>query len=165
MAVISNSTPLIYLSALGDIRLLPDLFRSIMIPQAVYREVVLEGKGQSGEAEVREAVGSWLTVADPLEERQLPLSPSIEELHAGEMEAILLAHKMSAEAILLDDRRAVEVAREQGLSVVRTPAIYVAAKQRGKIARVRPKLDLLRAFGFRLKDRDYEAVLRFAGEL
>jgi len=39
MKVVSNTTPIISLSAIGKISLLSDLFENIIIPQAVYNEL------------------------------------------------------------------------------------------------------------------------------
>jgi predicted nucleic acid-binding protein len=41
--VFSNSSPLVYLAALGDFDFLPQLFDRIAIPQAVFEEVVVGG--------------------------------------------------------------------------------------------------------------------------
>jgi len=38
--VVADSTPLIYLAALSDVDLLRDLFGAIVIPSAVFTEVV-----------------------------------------------------------------------------------------------------------------------------
>jgi hypothetical protein len=43
--VISNSSPLVYLAALGDFELLRKLFVEIAIPPAVFDEVVVRGSG------------------------------------------------------------------------------------------------------------------------
>lgn len=45
MLVVSNSSPLIYLAALGDFELLPRLFGEIHIPRAVWTEIVEQGAG------------------------------------------------------------------------------------------------------------------------
>jgi predicted nucleic acid-binding protein len=51
------------------------------------------------------------------------------------------------------------------LTVVRTPALYLAAKQAGIIQQVKPKLDALRASRFHLRDEHYRVILHRAGEL
>ncbi|MDD2503354.1 MAG: DUF3368 domain-containing protein, partial [Clostridia bacterium] len=42
--VIANSTPLIALNKIGKLDILRDLYEKIIIPYAVYEEVILESK-------------------------------------------------------------------------------------------------------------------------
>jgi uncharacterized protein len=86
-------------------------------------------------------------------------------LHAGESAAIVLAHELGLEVILLDDQHAVVCAKARRLKVVRTPAIYATAEEMGLIASVRDKLDDLRRARFFLKDGDYKSILQMVGEL
>ena len=46
--VVSNSSPLIALAAIGRLELLKSLFGEIVIPQAVVEEVVVQGQGEPG---------------------------------------------------------------------------------------------------------------------
>jgi len=43
--VASNTSPLVYLAALGDFEFLRELFTHIAIPRAVYREIAVGGAG------------------------------------------------------------------------------------------------------------------------
>jgi predicted nucleic acid-binding protein len=86
-------------------------------------------------------------------------------LQAGECEAIVLARQIHITTIVLDDRRAVREAEARTLTVVRTPAIYLAAKRAGIIQHVQPKLDSLLLSGFHLRDEHYRVILQRAGEL
>jgi len=43
MKVVSDSSPLIWLSKTGNLRLLRELYRDIIIPLEVYEEVVVTG--------------------------------------------------------------------------------------------------------------------------
>ncbi len=52
MVVISNSSPLINLSIIGRLNLLERKFSEIVIPKAVWREVVVDGIGKPGAKEV-----------------------------------------------------------------------------------------------------------------
>jgi predicted nucleic acid-binding protein len=149
---------------LGDFDLLMKLFGAVTIPPAVYQEVVIEGAGKPGEAETRQATGTWLTVAGEPDQVLVRGIMQSQGLHAGESEVIVLAQQLLADSVVLDDQRAVAYAKGCGLAVVRTPSMYITAKRRGLIGSVRAKLDRLRSAGFRLKDEDYEAVLRAAGE-
>ena len=49
--VIADATPLIYLAAIGKFDLLGVLYGQIVIPSAVYDEVVIQGSGRPGAAE------------------------------------------------------------------------------------------------------------------
>lgn len=42
--LISNATPLIYLAKADQLEIFQTVIRQILIPQSVYREVVVEGK-------------------------------------------------------------------------------------------------------------------------
>ena len=53
--IVSNSSPLINLSAIGEFNLLQELFGEIFIPSAVWDEVVIKGKGQPGAEEIKNA--------------------------------------------------------------------------------------------------------------
>jgi predicted nucleic acid-binding protein len=164
MVVVSNSSPLIYLAALGDFELIPQLFGEIHIPPAVWTEVVEQGGGFPVRAAALQAMAeAWLRVT--------PLRHSLEtitagrKLHLGEAEVIHLAKELAAGIVLIDDRAAVLQARAQGLRVVPTIAIYIEAKRKGLIGSIKEKLDQLRAARFRLTERDYRAILAAAGEL
>ncbi|MEP6960558.1 MAG: hypothetical protein ABI995_00665 [Acidobacteriota bacterium] len=49
------------MSILGDLHLLPALFGDITIPQAVWQELVIDGRGKPGTAEIEKARGNFLS--------------------------------------------------------------------------------------------------------
>lgn len=160
MTIVSNSSPLIALSRIGQIELLPMLFGTILIPSAVYQEVVTQGIGQSGSKILQQA--SWLTVeavADPGRVQYL-----LTTLDWGEAEALVLAQEQQARRLLLDEIKARALARQLGIPVIGTAGLLVLAKQRGHIAAVKPLLDALLANEFRLSSRVYQTALAQAGE-
>ena len=162
MIVIANSTPLIYCATLSDLLLLRQLFGTNTIPQEVYREVVVEGKGQSGEREIRNA--TWIQVKQVKNQKAVERFIVSHRLHKGESETMVLYQQLNAHLTLLDEERAVAYARRLGMNVLRTAGVYMEAKRLGLIPWVREKLDRLRQEGFWLKDEDYEAIIRQAGE-
>ncbi len=53
MKAVINSSPLISLALVKQLELLPKLYDELIIPESVYNEVVVKGKGKTGsEAEV-----------------------------------------------------------------------------------------------------------------
>jgi uncharacterized protein len=173
MAVVADSSPLIYLAALSDFHFLKELFGSVLIAPAVYREVVEQGHGFPVKGAVEAALGDWLSVRTVQDLRLVTEVGRAGRLDAGESEAIVLAQECHADRLLIDDQRGVRYARGAGIAVTRTPVIYGEAKLliygeaklRGWIPSVQEKLDALRKVGFRLKDEDYRLVLAKVGEL
>ena len=56
LKVVSNSSPLINPAIIEQFHLLESLFSTIWVPDAVWRECVIDGKGKSG-AEIIEEAG------------------------------------------------------------------------------------------------------------
>lgn len=164
MIVISDSAPLIYLSAVADLHILRDLFGSVIIPDAVFHEVVTEGKGRPGSHEVETAAGTWIKVQQRMPTASTARIMEEQKLQLGEAESIELALGLRAELLLLDDQRAVQFARSAGLAMMRTGTVYVAAKRSGLIDSVGARLDALRKAGFWQGERDYQAILKACGE-
>ena len=164
MSGVSNSSPLLYLALLGDLSFLPALFGEITIPHAVWQELVIDGRGKPGALELEKARGDWLAV-QAISNREAVTQLVSRHLQLGEAEAIVLAEELNQRAVYMDDEFAVREARSRGLVVFRTPAIYIAAKEQRWIERIQPKLDQLRASGFRLRESHYQAILGDAQEL
>lgn len=154
--IVSDSSPLLNLAAIGRLDLLRALFGHIVIPPAVYAEVVERGAGRPGSSEVRDA--SWVEV------RRLG-APRVAEalltkLDVGEAEAIALASELGATRLLIDEHRGREAARREGVPTMGLLGVLVLAKERGEIAAVKPCLDeMIQVAGFRLHDALYNRVL------
>lgn len=161
MIVIADSGPLIYLSEAGCLHILRDLYGSVVIPRAVYDEVVVRGHGEPGSREV--ASSSFLRVSEHPLTSPLRMSLMV-ELDAGEAAAIALAVEERADLVLIDERKGRTVARRLGLRVRGTLGLLVEAKRRGHIALVEPIVDRLIAGGFRVSAAVREEILRSAGE-
>ncbi|MCL4486508.1 MAG: hypothetical protein M1570_00055 [Chloroflexi bacterium] len=88
--VISDASVLIHLAAIGRLTLLRDLYQKTAVPSAVWKEVVEEGKGRAGAAEIEAArQAGWIEMNSPTNE---PLLRSLErDLDEGESEVIALA--------------------------------------------------------------------------
>ena len=133
----------------------------ILIPPAVWKEVVKQGKKRPGEHQV--ATSNWIEVHDI--RRQDIAKLLKQELDEGEAEAIVLADEVKAEVILLDERDALKTAKNLGLSVLGTVGILIWAKRAGKIVNLREILDDLQGRArFRISQTLYKRVLIEVGE-
>ena len=162
--VVSNSSPLVYLAALGDFDLLRVLFDEITIPPTVFQEVAIAGARFPVSPAVLAARDKWIHVRGV---RDPTLADHFRSagLHPGESEALALAVEIQPDALLMDDQEAVHRAVSLGVNVIRTPGVYRLAKQRGLLPAVAPKLEDLRRAGFWLRDDHFSTILRSVGEL
>ena len=158
--VVANSSPLIALAAVGKLALLSQLYERVLIPEAVYREVVVHGQDLPGSREVPRS--SWITTT-PIQDH-LAVHLLAERLGAGESEAIVLAQESDADLLLIDEEIGRRTARRIGLDVVGTLGVLLLAKQAGLVPAVEPLLHQLSEAGFRMSERVQLRVLAKAGE-
>ena len=164
MRAISNSSVLIALSSIGQLPVLAQRFPDgILIPQAVWYEVVETGAGRAGAIDVAAGLNVWLSV-QAVENKTL-ISVLQQDLDRGEAEAIALLLEQPAEALLLDEKKARQVARRMNLPIVGTLGLLIWAKRQGAIVNVQEQLDALRTVAkFRLSQQVYDEALRQVGE-
>ncbi|MGB9885820.1 MAG: DUF3368 domain-containing protein [Moorellales bacterium] len=165
MPVVADSSTLISLASIGRLSLLREFHRKILIPPAVWREVVLEGRGRPGASEVRQAQqAGWVEVAEPSDRSLVVMLRR--ELDDGEAEAIALAREKKAEVVLLDETDARRIAEVLGIPRAGVVGVLLRARLEGRIPSLQAELDRLRRErGFRLADTIYRAVLERAGEV
>lgn len=157
MIVVSNAGPLIALAKIGRFDLLQRIFGRLLVPQAVYDEVVIAGSGRPGSDETQQALGDWIAMATV---RNTAVARSlVTKLGQGESEAIALAVELSAGMVLLDDGKARTVAEFMGLHVSGTVGVLVQAHRVSLLADLRQALDELCANGFRMSDEVYRKAL------
>ena len=162
MIVISNSTPLINLSVISRLDLLRTLFGNIIIPESVYQEVVVEGWGRPGSAEVSNA--NWILRQPITNQQAVQQLMNGTHLKRGESEVIILATERQPDYLILDDLAARRYALSNQLPVIGTVGIILAAKAQHLITSVKQPLDALIAAGKYIHDDVYNEALRRAGE-
>ena len=157
---IVNAGPLVALSLIGRLDLLPTLFAECWVPQAVFNEVAVAGIGKPGAIALQSP--EWLArvrlspVPDPL---------LVMQLDVGEAEVISLARQLSPCFAVIDERRGRRIAQEvYGLSVKGTAGVLVEAKRRHLISDVRPMLLALREAGYFMAQSVIAAACLAAGE-
>jgi predicted nucleic acid-binding protein len=162
MTIVSNASPLIALIRIGQLDLLRQLYSEIIIPEAVWHEVVVEGADQPGAEVVSSA--SWIV------QRTVTNRPLVhglqQELDAGEAEAIALAVEIDDALLLMDERLGRDTARHFGIRYTGVVGVLIDAKHKGFIQAIQPHLDALRNLaGFRVSEALYRRVLQDEGEI
>jgi predicted nucleic acid-binding protein len=160
LTVVSNAGPLIALASINKLELLRLLFGTIVIPGAVYREVVTMGEGRPGEAEVREA--DWIQKSKIRNRTMVKLLR--DRLDAGESETIVLATEVKADYVLLDERLARRKANLIGLTAIGSLGILLMAKKAGFIPKVSALLLELEQAAFRISADVRSEILQKAEE-
>jgi predicted nucleic acid-binding protein len=158
--VVSDTTPLSELSKVGQLVLLRDVFREVIVPQEVYDEVT--SGTHPAVAAVRSA--TWIEVRSVQDASQVVALRESTKIHVGEAAAIILAQELGAQQVLIDDLRARRVAKARLLPVTGTIGTLLLAKEQGLIAQVKPILDDLIALGKRISPQLYQDVLAIAQE-
>jgi hypothetical protein len=165
LAVVSDSSPLIYLTRLRQFPLLQLLHDAVYVPQAVWQEVAVRGQGYPEAAALRGAVtDGWIHVKQP-SLTALSLGPDAYQLGQADIDSILLARELNA-ILLTDDTEARQLAERVAVKVSGTVGLLIRAKTTGHIQQLRVLLDELRSnTNFRMSERLYTSALQAVGEL
>lgn len=158
MIIVSDTSAISNLAIVGHLDLLRQLYSSVIIPTAVYQELL---DSQAVEVLVIQTL-DWIetrSVSDLNFLKTLKLN-----LDEGEAEAIALAVELKADRLVIDERRGRNIAMQAGLEVIGLLGILLAAKRRGFVPLVKPILDALVTQGFWVHDALYAEVLIVAGE-
>jgi len=129
MIVISNSSPLIALSAIDQLTILKEMFNRIMIPDAVYRETVILNRYEPQRTRIQVASETFIKI----------IKPNVYHLFSrnlgeGEKGVLNLGIEKHPDIILLDDKKARNEAIALGLTPVFTTDIIKRAVKIGLLA-------------------------------
>jgi predicted nucleic acid-binding protein len=163
--IVSNATPLIYLAKANKLNLLEKLLNEVFIPEAVFQEVVIEGKrlAENDAYRVEKAINEgWLKVKGVQNLLSFDFS-----LHSGETEVISLAKQEKINTVLIDDAKARSVAELADLKPVGILGIILQAVKRRMLDfdEFLSTLEEIIHCGFYLRDEVYIKIIRTAREL
>jgi predicted nucleic acid-binding protein len=150
--VVADTSPLCYLLLIDQVDLLPCLFERILIPRAVAAELA----HPAADGKLREWIARpplWLEIREAP-----PPRFDLSRLDAGESEAIALAEAIGADLVILEERKARQIAVERGLQITGLLGILVAAAERG-LVELREVLERLRQTSFRADPRLLASLL------
>ena len=161
MIVVSDTSVLINLAWLDKLFLLAKLYGDLLVPSAVWHEVVEKGAGKPGADEVKAA--DWIQVREVV--NTALVQALRQDLDAGEAEAIALAVEVDANLLLMDERLGRATAQHFGLRYIGLIGVLMMARQRKLITEIKPDLDRLRQVaGFYISESLYERVLKDVAE-
>lgn len=159
MIVVSDSSAIIALSVIGRLDIFRQLFHDLVIPTAVYQEIVVYGSNRPGAEAVKNS--DWITVRSVQDDSQVAQL----NLGRGEKEAIALYLELKADLLLIDEVKARKEAHKLNVIYIGILGVLVEAKRKNIIPKVKPILNELRDIaGFRISQPLYDYLLKEVGE-
>jgi predicted nucleic acid-binding protein len=156
---VADSSPLILLSRVGRLDLLPALARRVLVPATVLGEL-RAGSHLDRAASLVEATPGIEVISD------LPVPASIQAWDLDPGESQVLAHSLAFPGCwaVLDDRAGRRCADSLGVATIGTLGAVLRARHAALIPLARPLLEALRAHGLFLADEILKAALAEVGE-
>jgi predicted nucleic acid-binding protein len=161
MIVVSDTTPLIGLAAIGRLELLQSLFGEVYIPKAVLDETVTHGR-EGSEAKKELSKADWIHIVEVKD--RLAVNVLLDEMDLGEVETIILASEMNADWVLMDEKKGRRKLAQLSIPKIGTLGILLRAKQFGLIPLLKPEIEGLQRSGFSISPLVIEQALGMAGE-
>lgn len=163
MIIVSDTTPIISLLKAEQLELLQKLYKMVLMPQAVYRELT-ENPVYRKEAEMVKEAG-FLRVVAIENVKSVHVFRSVVGLDEGESEALILYDEQNADLLLMDEHKGRRVAKQLKVRHIGTAGILMLAYDKGMIqaAAVKEVIDLMLANGIRLGKGICNAVMAHVG--
>ena len=151
--VVCNASPLIILAKADLLKVIPQQFKKIIVPEAVYNEI----KAGPDDDPMRNQIDSfeWIekVVLNP------PLTPlAYWRLGLGESEVIEYARTQRNSVALLDDRAARKVATALGVNVMGTLSVTIQEIRKERSLSIGAIVGRLRKAGLYLDNRVVDEV-------
>lgn len=157
--IIADSSPLIVLLKSDLENILPELFDEILVPEAVWQEILSGGTNDAAKQKLSFLL--WI--------KRVTATDSNEEIESynlgkGETEALSLALKTPESGVIVDDFAARKCAKDLKIPFIGTGGLLIVAKQKGLIASVAEALQRVQNEGLWLSDVVIELLKQKADE-
>jgi uncharacterized protein len=160
MIVVSDTSPLVCLLHLNHINLLKDLFENVIIPTAVFNELI--NAKIIGHNFLQN--NSFIQIKMPADKKKVEDLMLI--LDEGESEAIVLSLELKTELLLIDEAPGREIARQYGIPIKGILGVLLLAKEKSLINEVKPLIERLQTeINFRINNNLLQKILIEANEL
>ena len=158
MIVIADASPLITLATCNSLEILNVLFSDVVVSNIVFSEVSRPSKPFSK------------NLISFLENRIEPVSIDnsrfkTKSLDAGEISSFELYEKLSADLLLIDERKGRKIAKENHFNIIGSLGVLIQAKRKGLIPQLKPKIEILRSSRIHFNDSLLDEALKIVGEL
>lgn len=142
--LVADTSPLISLIVIDKLSVLTDLYEEVYLPKKVWDEL-------NAHLEITAYSKDLLRLSYFVKNINTPFyNPKIDK---GELEAIALYKQLGADFLLIDDKKAREVAEENNINCIGTLAILIKAKHNKLLPLLKPVFqDLLRNKRFYQKE-------------
>lgn len=157
--VVVNSIPIIALSKVSRLDLLQQMYGEIIIPKAVYQEVI--EKNDVVEKAIADNA-SWIHIFNISEQADKKMYKA--RLHEGEVEVMILAQEIHADLVIIDDLAARKTAEYLELTLTGTIGILIKAKRLGLISEVMPIIDEMKSNNIYFSEILIDRIRKITGE-
>ena len=156
---VANASPIIALAKIGQLDLLTNLSREILLPQAVVDEIVAGPLADPARQRIESGWGGRATAR--------LVGPGLLEwgLGPGETAVLALAHERPPAIAVLDDAAARTCAKAIGVPVIGSLGIVLRAKKQGLLPAAADAMTALRNAGFYFDDEIVRRALQSIGEV
>jgi len=161
MKIIINSSPLIALSGINMLNILPKLYSEIIIPNAVFTETIIDGKD--------ELIHNVIKNSDKFIVKHVQNKVLVEFLEDyldnGEAEVIALSRELNIKHVIIDELKGRKVAYKHGLNVIGSLGVLLYAKKNNIIFSLKECIELLENNNIWIGKELKHLILKEANEL
>ncbi len=158
--IVMNTSPtLALIAALGDLKILRELYTEVWIPQEVCKEIAAGGPSGFGLVAFNEA--TWL------KKQTQPVTPNpmlANSLDLGEAAVIQLALDRNIPTVCIDEAVGRRIARLSGLQLTGSIGILLRAKREGHPVTLKDSIQRMLGQGIRLSQAVIDIALKQSGE-
>lgn len=160
MIIISDTSCITNLFQINSLEILPKMFGKILIPEAVFDELMTFHKNTF----TTHLLANKIELAKVTDAKSLQTAKHF-DLDAGETEAIALALQIENIALIIDEKAGKKAAEKLGIKTVGLLGVILLAKQKNHIASAKLLLDDLQSkTTFHFSDSLYNKIIKLAGE-
>ncbi len=160
MIIISDTSPLVCLLHLNKIGLLRDLFADVIIPPAVFEELI--------NAKIIDdfflQANAFIQIKTPINNKKVEELMTV--LDKGESEAIVLSTELKADLLLIDEAPGREIARRYGIPIKGILGVLLQAKENNLLSDIKSSIEKLQnEINFRVNNNLLQKILIEANEV